>query len=452
MCVSCSGGATETYDGAETSVDARALDVMNDRSEGLDADAASDAATRDRADAGAAPRCFGVEGTEGPLRYVASIPRETWGLANGASGCVGDVDNDGRREFILLRMNEPSELIGGDLCSRGRVLLPDYARDCVIADVDGVPGNELIVMSSVGWTAESVIAVGAVAPAEGDDRTIERFVFRLRVRLDERRPVSPVGAPHVLVTDLDRDGRRELAVSGNFPSSFVRVWEQSDDRWTSTLSQSLVTVMDESHGWLRGDIDADGDDEAVLLSSCGASNRHVVRTYQRWTDRDFTDTETEAPAHGTIAELDLRPPAELVLVHRAPCQERPSTPALQVRRYDGASGRWSLLSSYDFERPAPELRYVAAIDVVDSAAPELVVCSSAAAAPSYPRACRLFAVRGDPPTIEPLPSRASPFVWTSEGRVAMLASILVDDLDEDGASELFLMGQDHVDVLRGPRR
>lgn len=430
-------------------------DAVSDTSDAGDASAPRiDAPAPSRTDSGVAPRCYGVDGPAGLLRPVASIPRGSWAFSNGSSGCVGDIDNDGTREFILLRMNEPSELIGADFCSRGRVLLPDYARDCVIADVDGVAGNEIVVLSSVAWTQESTIAIGSVRAATMADDTLERFVFTRAQLLDERRPVSPVGAPHIAITDLDGDGRRELAASGNYPASFARVWERSATSFAPAFAQDLVTVMDESHGWVVGDIDRDGDDEAILLSNCGASGRHVIRTFQQWESARSADTTVRGPVHGALAELDGAAGNELVLVDRLHCQPQSGTPStgVTVLRYDTAASQWTTVASRDTPGAPSELRYVATMDLGGSATHEIIVCSSPLGASSFPRTCSAFSLSESAPrTIAPYPMSA-PFTWTSAARRAILSSVLVDDLDGDGAKELFLMGQDHVDVLRGPRR
>jgi len=406
-----------------------------------------------RPDSGGAPRCYGIDGPAGLLRHVASIPRDSWTFSNGASGCAGDLDNDGTREFVLLRMNEPSELIGADFCSRGRVLLPDYARDCVIADVDGVAGNELVVLSSVAWTRESTVSIGSVRRATREDDTLERYAFTQATRLDERRPVSPIGAPHIALTDLDRDGQRELAVSGNFPSNFVRVWERSAAAWAPVFAQDLVTTMNDSHGWLVGDIDRDGDDEAILLGSCGVNRRHIFRTFQRWSEPDSVETVVRGPVLGALADLDGAAGNELVLVDRLPCQEQPGTPVtgIEVRRFDTSTSQWSTVAARTTERPPDELRYVATMDLGGTSAHEIIVCSTPMATQSVVRTCATFALSdGEPRAITPYPSASAAFSWTSAPRRVGLSSILVDDLDRDGAKELFIMGQDHVDVLRGP--
>jgi hypothetical protein len=408
---------------------------------------------RDRPDA-IAPRCYGVTAPPGLLTHVGSIPRESGGLSNGGGGCVGDVDNDGRREYLLARMSEPSELIGPDLCSQGRVLLPEYARDCVITDVDGAPGNELVVISNVGWTQESRVWVGRVVLAEGNDRTPERFVWRALATLDERRPVSPIGAPHAAVTDLDRDGRRELVVVGNALTPFLRVWTHADGNWSSGFAQDLRGALDETNGVLTGDLDADGDTEALVLGGCsGAGRSPFLRVFHGWQEGGFRDTTVEGPTTGALAELDGVAPPELVAVQRVRCDaQRPSdTSALQVRRYEPASGRMALLTARVVQGATPEASHLGVVDVVGSAAPEILLCATPLGSNAMPRTCRLFAFTA-PASLSPVPDATNPFVWSSPARRSILASVLVDDLDGDGAREVFVQSQEHVDVLRGPRR
>jgi len=408
---------------------------------------------RDRPDV-SAPRCYGITGSPGLLTHVGSIPRESGGLSNGGGGCTGDVDNDGRREYLLARMSEPSELIGPDLCSQGRVLLPEYARDCVIADVDGAPGNELVVISNVGWTQESRVAVGRVVLAEGNDRTAERFVWRELTALDDRRPVTAIGAPHAAVTDLDRDGRRELVVVGNALSAFLRVWTHADGTWSSGFAQDLRGTLDETNGVLTGDLDGDGDTEALVLGGCaGVGRSHLLRVFQTWEEGGFRDTTVEGPTTGALAELDGVAPPELVAIQRVRCDaQRPGdTSALQVRRYDPASGRMALLTARGVQGATPEASHLGVVDVLGSAAPEILLCATPLGSGAMPRTCRLFAFTA-PGSLSPVPDATNPFVWSSPARRSILASVLVDDLDGDGAREVFVQSQEHVDVLRGPRR
>ena len=408
---------------------------------------------RDRPDV-RAPRCYGVTAPPGLLTHVGSIPRESGGLSNGGGGCVGDVDNDGRRDYLLPRMSEPSELIGPDLCSQGRVLLPEHARDCVIADVDGVPGNELVVISNVGWTQESRVAVGRVVLAEANDRTPERYVWRALTTLDERRPVTAIGAPHAAVTDLDRDGRRELVVVGNALSAFLRVWTHEGGTWSPGFMQDLRGTLDETNGVLTGDLDGDGDPEALVLGGCGGVGRsHVLRVFQSWGEGGFRDTTVDGPSTGVLAALDGAAPPALVTVQRVRCDaQRPNdSSALQVRRLDPATGRMALLATRAVQGATPESSHVAALDVTGSPAPEILLCATPLGGASTPRTCRLFAFTA-PNTLAPVPDGTDPFVWSSPPRRALLASIVVDDLDGDGAREVFLQGQEHVEVLRGPRR
>ncbi len=412
-------------------------------------------AARVRPDVSPPPRCYGLRGAPGLLEHVGSIPRESGGLSNGGSGCVGDVDGDGRREYLLPRMAEPSELIGADLCSRGRVLLPDHARDCVVADVDGLPGDELVVVSNVGWTAESRVTVGRVERATAADWTAERYVWRELAAFDERRPVSPIGAPHAVVTDLDGDGRAELAVSGNYPAAFVRAWERGADRWEPHFSQDLAATLDDTYGMLTGDVDGDGAAEVVVLGGCTRAGRHLLRVFDAWSPERWADTEIAGPAVGALADLDGVAPPELVMAERVPCgEQRPApTSALQVRRYDPATGTLALVAARVTENATREATFAVGLDVVGTAAQELLLCTAPTSVAAPPRTCRLFALReGAPATLEAVPSEAAPFVWTSPARRAVLSSVLVDDLDGDGAREVFVQGQEHVDVLRGPRR
>lgn len=406
---------------------------------------------RVRADA-AAPRCYPTSGAPGILTHVGSIPRESGGLSNGAGGCVGDVDGDGRREYLLPRMAEPSELIGADLCSRGRVLLPEHARDCVVTDLDGQPGAEVVVLSNAGWTGESRVTVGRIVAAAPSDDTPERYVWRELAALDDARSIWALGAPHAAATDLDRDGRAELAVTGTYPTAYLRVWRAEGARWVTLFAQDLSAAVDDTHGLLTGDLDADGDAEVVLLGACGHLGRHLVRVYDAWATDGFADLALQGPVHGALADLDGVAPPELVLYETWGCNEQRAAPTrgLRVFRHDPAARAMRPVAARITTGGTREFGLVAALDVTGSAAHEVLACTVPYGVGAPPRTCRLFSLRGD--ALEAVPSPDAPFVWTSPPRRATLASIVVDDLDGDGAAEVFLQGQEHVDVLRGPRR
>ncbi len=440
---------------ASTATTDVSLDVAPDAPEVSGPDDVGRDVVRVRPDGSTPPRCYGVPGEPGLLAHVGSIPRESGGLSNGGSGCVGDVDGDGRREYVLPRMAEPSELIGPDLCSRGRVLLPEHARDCVVADVDGLPGDELVVLSNVGWTAESRVTVGRVERATAADWTAERYVWRELAAFDERRSVSPIGAPHAAVADLDGDGRVELAVSGNYPTAFVRVWERDAASWAPHFAQDLAATLDDTNGLLTGDVDGDGAAEVVVVGGCTRAGRHLLRVFDDWATTRSVDTELAGPAMAALADLDGVAPVEVVVAERVPGGVLGPMPtsALQVRRYDPLSGALALVASRVTTNAPREATFAVGIDGVGSAAQEVLLCTAPMAVAAPPRTCRLFALReGTPATLEPVPSAGAPFVWTSPARRAVLSSVLVDDLDGDGAREVFIQGQEHVDVLRGPRR
>ena len=146
-------------------------------------------------------------------------------------------------------------------------------------------------------------------------------------------------------------------------------------------------------------------------------------------------------------------PPELVEVQRVRCDaQRPNdTSALQVRRYDPATGRMALVATRAVQGATPESSHVGALDVTGSPVPEILLCATPLGSGMVPRTCRLFAFTA-PGSLSPVPDATNPFVWSSPARRSILASVLVDDLDGDGAREVFVQSQEHVDVLRGPRR
>jgi hypothetical protein len=418
-----------------------------------------DAAPRDRVIVDAGPRCYPASTPQDAgaalLTHVARIPRETAGANTGITGCIGDVDRDGAKEFVLLRLNEPSELIGSNLCSRGRVLLPAYARGCLVAEVDGdrSNGNEVIVYGSDDWRGEGSIHVGRIVRSAGTGATLEAYRWQSLWTLDEQRAIAPFNAPHVGVVDLDRDGLLEIVAAGNSQSGFVRVWEFDPTRrtWVSLRNDSSETTpggVEDTSGVLIGDVNGDTFDDVLIPASCSRTS-HNTRLWRGGAGRGW-DVEPELfvrslPIHPVLAPLSSSASHELVFVERNPCSGSTSVPReLRVARYDGGSDAFAVQTSTVPSILQPDHNYLAAVDLLGSSVPEIVLCTAATSS-SNTRRCRVYEYRSSPPSLVDLR-----FEWSGL-RVGTFDAILVDDWDGDGAPELFLTGQHEVDVLRGRR-
>ncbi len=450
----------EPFDAIAAMDSAADASVIDDASSDRRAIAYTDAPTRDRTAPDAGPRCYGLPPSAGLLQHVAHIPRESGGSSNGASACVGDVDNDGVRELIVPRLNEPSEIIGPDWCSRGRVLLPNYARGCFVADLDGDRRNELVVIGNEGWSGRGMLEVGRVERATASDRTLESHVFRDLWPFEENRPIATATTSHANVIDLDGDGRLELFVGGNFPRAFVRVWELAtpppSSTWTEVLDLDLVGSLNDSVGSLSEDIDGDGTREAIVVGSCApAGTQHGHRVWRRW-DQPPILLPRRDPSHLIVADLDGVSPPEVVIANRSNCDSNAvSSWPLEVHRFDGARNALSLVAQRVTGLQQREANLIAAIDVVGSPASEVLYCSTPSGVLVAPRTCALFALESTPtnalvPVIAP--GEMTAFRWASPPRLGGFDGMIVDDLDGDGAREVFLFGQEHIDVLRGPRR
>lgn len=414
-----------------------------------------DAPVRDRYAPDSGPRCYGLAAPASSLlEHVAHIPRESGGSSSGASGCAGDVDNDGVREFVVPRFNEPSELIGADLCSRGRVLLPNYTRGCTIADVDGDGRNELIAYGNDGWDGTGTLHVGRVERATASDWTLETHVFRDLWPFDERRAIATFAAPHASVIDLDRNGRVELFVAGNYRSPFVRVWEFNGAAmpvWTERLNMSLSGMLNDTAGAISADLDADGAAEALVVGSC-AAGQHAHRVFRRW-DQAPIVLNMPTPSHVAIGELDGVSPPEVLIAHRAGCYDSVVAAwPVEVHRFNGATNALTLVARAVTGIQQREANHVAAIDVTGTAAQELLYCSTASGVAAAPRSCVLYALSGGALTRVADPRTGTNFRWDSPTRTGGFDGMIIDDLDGDGARDIFLVGQEHIDVLRGPRR
>lgn len=152
------------------------------------------------------------------------------------------------------------------------------------------------------------------------------------------------------------------------------------------LTQDLSGAVDDTHGLLTGDLDADGDAKIMLLGACGHLGRHIVRVYDAWATDRFADLALQGPVHGALADLDGVAPPELVSATWG-CNEQRAAPTrgLRVFRHDPAARAMRPIAARITTGGTREFGLVEALDVTGSAAHEVLACTvPAASAP--PRA------------------------------------------------------------------
>jgi hypothetical protein len=429
-------------------------------------------ASTDGPDASASPRIAacrtaGPEPTEdagaGALVHAATLARPTTADI-GRGACLGDLDGDGTLELVVLRADAFAEAYDPrTLCFRATIEVAPFARACVIDDLDGDLKPELALAHSVrfgarlterfeGRALDSVTA-GHLEPRSADGT---RWAARWPTAwaFAEDRHVRGVG--HVLATlDLDRDGRRELAVAGTvtsegrYQNAYVRAWEFSpgggcaDERVCprAVFNQEFFDALDTNDLFVAS---IDADPEPELAADLGCNGGGLFAVDSSWERPATRLASVGQPSHGALADVDGDGALDYLAATTPRCNGGfgPSTALRWLRPVDGAYRYYAEAPNPAFSRAAQQM--VAAIDALGDRRPEALVCSRELDPLANHRVrCDLYSF--DAPHID------HEWTWTEpESHPDMISRLLVADVDGDGRDEALVITQSRVHLLRRP--
>jgi len=382
----------------------------------------------------------------------------------GRGACLGDLDGDGAEELVLLRADAFAEVYDpASLCLRTTIAVPPFARACEVGDLDGDGRPELALAHAVrfaqrlderheGRVLDSVTA-GHVEP-EAADGARWRWRWPAGWSFAEDRHVRGVG--HVLaVSDLDGDGRRELAVAGTVTTTapargaFVRVWEFAPEGCAeeracprAVQEHEFFDALDTNDLFVA---DIDDDPGAELVADLGCNGGGVFAFDGRWGQGPRVLASVGQASHGALADVDGDGALDYLAATTPRCAGGlgPPTALRWLRPRDGALRHHAAAPHPAFARATQAM--VAALDVIEDARPEALYCAREGdTLAAHALRCDLFAV--DPPHLDPVWS------WTEpDAHPDMLSRVLVRDLDRDGLDDALVITQARVHLLRsGP--
>lgn len=429
---------------------------------------ASDASDADDAsDASASPACVGDPPSppsdrdeRGPLVHERTLVRPT-SADIGRGACLGDVDNDGHVELLVLRADPFVALYDPrTLCARGTIAVPPYGRACIVDDLDGDGSPELALAHSVRFGARmrerydertmDSVTVGHLGISQTDRRTIT-WTWPQSWALAEERHVRGVG--HVLATlDLDRDGRRELAVAGTvteetpYQNAFVRAWEWAPEGCIgeracpqSVFDNTFFDTLDTNDLFVAS-VDDDSEPELAFDFGCQGGG---LASVDRWDARPVLRASIGHPAHGAFADLDGDDRLDFLAPITPRCGGGAPTALRWLEPIDGAYRYLSDARNPHFEGPAQVM--VATPDVLGDRRPEAFVCTrSIEATASHPVRCDLYSF--DRAHIDRIWSWIEP-----ESHPDMISRMLVIDVDHDTIDDVLVVTQSRVHLFRGQR-
>ncbi|MBL8685489.1 MAG: hypothetical protein JNK05_40310 [Myxococcales bacterium] len=395
-----------------------------------------------------------------PLHHHVTLARPTTADI-GRGACVGDLDGDATIELVVLRADAFAEVYDPrSLCLRATIDVAPYGRACLIDDLDGDGRPELAIAHSVRFGARlretyqqralDTVTVGHVEPPEAGS-TQWRWRWPASWSLAENRHVRGVG--HVLASlDLDRDGRRELAVAGTITneertqSAFVRAWEWSPEGCAgeracprSVYDREFFDTLDVNDLFV---VSTDEDAEPELAIDLGCNGGGLFAVDSNWSRAPTLLASVGQPSHGAFGDVDGDGRNDYLAAITPRCTSGADSALRWLRPRDGSYRYYTEVATIEHRRGAQIM--AAAIDALGDRRPEALVCTrNIDAAGRHPIRCDLYSF--DPPHIDLRWSWVEP-----DAHADMISRIIVADTDGDQREDAIVVTQSRVHILRQP--
>lgn len=253
---------------------------------------------------------------------TSGLPR--WPALIDAPPAAFDIDGDGVDELVV-EGNDTLVYVFGATTGRALAVLP---TNCPLGwTIERVlNGVEVAVLepgeppSLVVTNPAAFVAVWKFSPAES---TTDQFVFHKawERRMDACFP-NPAMDAKATLADVDADGRLEILVQTE-EVGFYALGADGKVRWHHCWAGGNSAPV-------VGDLDGDGTLEAVFASDSGfISVLDGATGNPRWTfdarDPRYGVSPTSIPVSPTIAELDGRPPREILFTARHAPRDDPAS-------------------------------------------------------------------------------------------------------------------------------
>ena len=223
---------------------------------------------------------------------------------------IGNVDGEAGNEVVVVSVKEKT--LGLSRMTDGRLGFPKPLAvggdplACVLLDVDGKPGLEIVYVAKPEQGTGYVLG----ALARGGDGTLAPHSFGKLAQV----PVTLKGTPHyLLAVDANRDGRSDLLVFQDLEQPPVLMITQADGSLKAVATSGGIQLGDIDPGQLFvGRL----EQQSILVAQQKFARSVALTPQGAWQVIDqYNVTESNAKIAGVAAlELDGTPGKEIVLI------------------------------------------------------------------------------------------------------------------------------------------
>ena len=286
-----------------------------------------------------------VASASAQFNLVATIP------GHAQSAIVGDVDNDGNNELLVLNSSQKQvRIYDGSLDLKAVLNFSEAPRSAVIADPDDDNKNELIVGTSDG-SAGGYVYVGEVHGGKFMQEWKSPWIGSFR------------WSTELAVGDSDNDGKKEIAVGVSWYGRYLVVYEWTGSTYTQVFRDNIGSDV---NSVAYGDIDGDGVEELLVGTACWSD--YSARIYDNFS---LVYKKSRGATHVSAGDVDEDSIEEMIVGSGCKCGGSTTPiPIVQIVEWNGSAYNISWTSK---PFPQPEERvFVDAGQLLKGSAEEIV--------------------------------------------------------------------------------
>jgi len=288
-----------------------------------------------------------VASASAQFNLVATIP------GSAPSAIVGDVDNDGNNELLVLNSSQKQvRIYDGRLDLKAVLNFSEAPRSAVIADPDDDNKNELIVGTGDS-DAGGYVYVGEVHEGEFKQEWKSPWIGSIR------------WSTELAVGDSDNDGKKEIAVGVSWYGRYLVVYEWTGSTYTQVFRDNIGSDV---NSVAYGDVDGDGIEELLAGTTCWSD--YSARIYDNFS---LVYRKSRGSTYVSAGDVDEDGIEEMIVGSGCKCGGSTTPiPIVQIVEWNGSAYNISWTSEpFPFPQPSERV-YVNAGQLLKGSAEEIV--------------------------------------------------------------------------------